>query len=265
MLRIKLDVLEDILSPDDIDGEDTERAHAPETLVAWWRKAMARLETHPRFASPARNPDMVKQELGREQADIHVFLCSRPSLIALSDQEKALGVHLVSTPDHDPFKEEAPYSREYRALVVSDRNEFLSYVKEEAEADYNNPRYLGEYVEAYANTVFHEIAHILLFAENANLLPPNEISNLSDAGEIDNDLFDHSTGYGMRPLEIDGKPVWADTIDEAGPLMERYVEDLGRELMAWTLHGAQYPLTLVEAMGLKDDINAIYPVEEPAL
>ena len=258
MLRIKFDVLEDIVSHDQIEAEDTQRAYAPDALVGWWRTALDRLQMHPLFAQPNRNPDMIKRGMGRKNATIHVMLCSRSSATALFEHDTALGIHAITAPDTDPFNEDAPYAREYRVLMISDKEEFLKAIATEAELDLYQGRHLPEYISSYANTVFHEICHALLFAENANLLPPNDISNLSDCGDIDNDLFDHSTGYGMRPLRIDGEDIWADDIDEATDLMEQYVEALGRELMLWTFNNELHPLTLLTAMGLEAEVEEIY-------
>jgi hypothetical protein len=264
MLHFKFDVLEDILPADMVEEWELDRAHAPDPLVAWWKTALSRLEVTPRFANPARNPDMVEQELGEDEADIHVMLCSRESLKALTSTPNALGVHLVTNPDSDPFGDESNACRQYRTLIVSDRTEFLADIYQEAEKDDFQERYLPEYIEAHAITVFHEIAHVLLFAENANLLSPADIESLSDSGEIANDLFDHSTGYGMRPLMIDGQEIWADTIEEASPLMEQYVEDLGRKMMLSVMKDDLHPLTLLEAMGLTEDVKAIYAASQTA-
>jgi hypothetical protein len=259
MITLELGVLEDVLPPTLVSDLELTRADAPEALVAWWRTALGRLNGDSRLTAPWRNPELVAAGLGNATARIEVLLCSRDSLDALADVDgTALGVHLVSTPDTDPFDEASAFARVYRVLVVSDVEEFLCLTGDLAEGDVNPGAYADEYLCAYLNTAFHEIAHAILFAENANLLPPSEIDTLSDAGEFHNDVFDCSTGYGVRPLEIDGDEIWAEDVDHATDLMEIYVEALGRNMMNQVLTGDIAPWTFPEALGCADRFEVLF-------
>ena len=109
--------------------------------------------------------------------------------------------------------------------------------------------------------MFHEIAHALLFAENAALMSPADIEALSDAGELDHDIFDCSTGYGIRPLEIGGTDISADDMEQAEELMEIYVEALGRRMMHKVLKDDEAIHHFPRAMRLEAEINRL--IETP--
>jgi hypothetical protein len=258
MISLKLGVFEDVIASSIVTDLDLERAHAPDTLIAWWCKALAALSQDPRLTGPWRNPDLQAAGLGRDSIEIEVLLCSRMSMEIIAEQsDKTLGVHLISTPDLDPFGEDSPSSRAYRVLVVSDVDEFLRLTGDLAQDDVSPHQYLEEYIRSYLNTVFHEVGHAVLFAENANMLPPNDIESLSDGSEINNDLFDCSTGYGIRPLNINGEDIWADDMENANDLMEIYVETLGHKMMGNVLTKDIHPLTFPDAMGCSDRLDAL--------
>ncbi|MCW3782475.1 hypothetical protein [Defluviimonas salinarum] len=240
-----------------IDDKSLGRADAPETLLDFWRGALARLEDHPSLANPDMNRELVAKGFWQDPVAIQVLLCSRASHDALAGCEGALGVHLVSTPDGDPFGDDAAFARQYRVLAVSDRSEFLSLTEDLAKDDDYPEIHLHEYLKSYLNTVFHEIAHALLFAENAALLPPSEIECMSNAGEFDHDVFDCSTGYGIRPLAIDGQDIWADDMEEAAELMEIHVEALGRQFMRHALTGDSALECFPEAFGVASELERI--------
>lgn len=257
MIKLDLRILEDELDADLLQDLELEHAWAPEPALAWWRAVLARLQELDVFRSPEINAEMIRKGLVQEEVTISLYLCSRVSLETLSDCDGALGVHLISTPDADPFRDEAGMARAYRCLMVSDRNEFLRLTRSLAEEDVDPAAFLAEYVEAWLNTAFHEIAHALIFAQNAALLPPSEIETLSDAGEIDHDIFDCSTCYGIRPLTIDGEPRWADDMEEAEQMMEIHVEALAKTWLRAVLTDDLSPHRFLIAAGVLDDIDAM--------
>lgn len=250
MIHLELGVLEDQLAPGFVAEFELERAWATEAMLAWWRSVLERLGRESDFMAPALNPELAARKPASGSTTISVLLCSRVSLDTLSGCPGALGVHLVSTPDGDPFNDEAHFARHHRVLAVSDRDEFIRLTRELAEDDRDPERWLDEYVEAWLLTVFHEIAHALLFAENAALLPPAEIDLLADAGEIDHDIFDCSTGYGIRAFAIDGIESWAESLEEAEAMMEAHVEERGRAFMQRTLAGDLGARGFLEAAGI---------------
>lgn len=266
MITLKFGVFEDVADPAYVRDLELPRAHAPEPLLAYWRAALARLESHPALATPQLNPELLAQGFEPEPITIEVLLCSRKTLDEITETPRCLGVHLVTTPEGDPFLEESNSCRAYRMLVASDPAEFLRLTAELAEDDLYPDRYRDEYLRSYLNTLFHEVAHAVLFAENAALMVPADIESLSDAGEIDHDLFDTSTGYGIRPLLIDGELVWADTIDEASQMMEDFVEAQGHRFMGHALIGAEAPDRFPAAMGVADAFEQLLadPQEAPA-
>ena len=257
MIKLSLGVFEDIISADLVKDLNLGRAHAPDALITYWTAALKRLEDHPALKAPALNLELVRRGHGQEPITCQVLLCSRASIESMSECERPLGVHLISTPDCDPFREETPYARSYRVMVVSDRDEFLELTAGLAKDDLYPERYQDEYLEAYLNTVFHEIAHAILFAENAALNAPNDIDSLYEAGEIENDIFDCSSGYGMRPLKIDGAALWAEDMEEASDMMEAYVEDLGKHFLRFALIKDQSPAYFPAAFGVQADFERI--------
>lgn len=260
MIKFKLGVIEDAIDKEQMADYDLGRADAPDELLAFWSDALARLETHEAFTNPkVVNEDLLGTGYAREKDDVtvEVYLCSRASLNELASAEGAMGCHWVTTHDMDPMGDESAYSRVFRILVVSDKAEFLAMMQEEAIQDINPSAHRFEYLAAYLNTVFHEIGHVALFAENSGMLPPHEIDLLSDAGEIGCDIFDCSTGYGIRPLPYGEDLHWADNPTEASEMMEEFVEELGKTFMNFALKDACDMSLFPAAMGVENEFNAV--------
>jgi hypothetical protein len=255
MIRLSLDVLEDLLPKDLMEDYDLTRADVPETLITFWKSALARLEGHPALNSPSLNPLLVKKGYGTDPITCQVLLCSRSSMENLFENEHVLGAHLIDTPDCDPLNDESAFAREYRVAMVADRAEFLENMSRLAERDFMPANHQLEYLAAYLNTMFHEIAHAILFAENAALISPSDVDLLQDAGEIEYGITECSTGYGIRPLKIDGADLYAKSEEEAEDLMEQYVENLGRDLMYFALTDDQDIAHFPKAFGVKEDFQ----------
>lgn len=202
----------------------TQRAHAPENLIAWYDQAFSALDLNviPDLEDDHGFPPSMPPE-------IEVFLCSRETAEELFEQESALGVFVVTTPDTDIFDEEASYARRLRVLIISEKEEMEARLTEEIQADGHRwNRYVGTFEAAEAGTGFHEIAHAVLFAKNSCGMSPQDVDTLSDAGDLGHDIFDMTTGYGIRPLPIDGEDRWAEDMDEAREMMESWCEAQGR-------------------------------------
>ena len=130
-------------------------------------------------------------------------------------------------------------------------------IRDETEKDLDPERYLHEYVESWLTTIFHEVEHVRLFAQNSALLAPAAIDVMAEDG-FGHDLFDCSSGYGIRPLENqEGLFVWADTIEEARALMEESVEHRGRRLMHEILGTDLGVESFLQAAGFQEEIKAI--------
>lgn len=81
---------------------------------------------------------------------------------------------------------------------------------------------------------------------------------MSDAGEFAHDLFDCSSGYGIRPLiPAPGRLVWSETGDEAQDDMEDHVELRGRGLLQRTLHSGLSASDFLKATGLEEKVDLI--------
>jgi len=69
------------------------------------------------------------------------------------------------------------------------------------------------------------------------------------ADETGRDLFDISTGYGIRPLYYDGVGGWAGNAEEADEFMEGYVEARGRAMAETLFVNELSPHRFLEAAG----------------
>lgn len=253
-IRIIVDVFEDRYP---IVG--AERPAVTEPLIDWLRAAAATIDLD---VLPVEDTGMAP-DMPRE---IELLLCSRDTMDYALESD-ALGLHLVDTPDGDPFGDETPYARRLRCAVVIDLDDIRSRLREEILADGEAwQAHLQEYEESEAVTAFHEIAHAVLFAANSGWVSPNEVELLHAAGKLNNDLFDHSSGYGMRPLpDEDGREVWAESARHAAELMEGWCERQGR---TWYRQAeASQPMGFYSALGLDPDEiarAALDPEERPA-
>lgn len=218
----------------------TERAWMPEALLGWFREAARRFSE---VDLPAPNESLSRGEL----SEIELWLCSRETADEVFGQAGAMGFHQIETPDSDPFGDESASARAYRVFVVCDRDEMEAEIRE---ARPYGPQEVLLTAGDWAATLHHELAHAALFAANANMNTPADIETLSDAGEIGNDLFDMSSGYGIRPLTISGRDVWAEDADHARDLMEAWCEERGRE---WLVRHSPGIREFLEAAGFDPD------------
>jgi hypothetical protein len=87
---------------------------------------------------------------------------------------------------------------------------------------------------------------------------------MSDAGEFAHDLFDCSSGYGIRPLIPEpGRLVWSETADDAQDDMEDHVELRGRGLLQRTLHSGLLASDFLKATGLEEKVDLIIAEADP--
>ncbi|MFZ3584734.1 hypothetical protein ACOI1H_21635 [Loktanella sp. DJP18] len=257
MIKLSLSVFEDRISADIVTDYELTAGWAPESLIAWWQTALDRLQAHDSLKQPYLNEDIVASGLAEDTTTIEVMLATRAGIDALSDCPGALGVFLISTQDSDPFNDESAYARAYRILVASDPADFMESVTALAEGDIHPRRHLDEYLSAYLVTMFHEIAHAVLFAANAGLIPPADVDTLSDMGEIAADIFSCKTGYTLRPLEIDGEQITSRSFEEAVAHMEDYVEQQGKMMLNRVLTDIIAVHTFPAALGVEVDFEAM--------
>lgn len=228
-LRLNLRLLEEVVDPDLLDDLDIRPNGTPAPILAFLREGVERMNADPDMTVTAVSPDLIPPG---ELREVEVILCSQNTMEDLFEQpDHVLGVHLVSTPEANPFDEEAPHACAYRIAILFDAEVVMGRIRD-AVADFD-----GVFDEAdlsigamgWLVTLTHEVHHVLWFAGNGSFNSPADLDVME--GEIGHDLFDLSTGYGIRPALIDGAEVEPEDAEEAALLMEEMVEERGR-LMA---------------------------------
>lgn len=258
-LNLTFDVLEEKIGADLAAQMDLTPPEVPSGMRAWFRDVVARLSGMREITHIPLNPELVSIGKNRASCDLEVLLCSRRTMDDVFDAQGALGLHIIDAPDSDLFLEDAPHARIYRIAMVCDIEELLDHLVTETVQDGDPERYLAGYVESWLITLFHEIEHVRLFAQNAALNSPYEIEALCDDAAFSHDLFDCSSGYGIRPVMPDGvQPLWADDMQQAAMYMEMHVEARGRVLLNKTLIGELDPSGFLAASGLEDRYRARY-------
>jgi hypothetical protein len=225
-LHLRLHLLEEVVDPDLLDDLDIVPIGIPTPILEFLREGVKRINADPDMTVTAVAPDLIPPG---ELREVEVILCSPQALEDLFEQpDHVLGVHLVSTPDANPFDEEAPHACAYRIAIPFDPEVVMNKIRD-AVMDID-----GEVDEAdlvhgamgWLVTLPHEIHHVLWFAGNGSFNSPADLDVMEE--EIGYDLFDLSTGYGIRPLLIDGAEVEPGDAEEAALLMEEMVEERGR-------------------------------------
>jgi hypothetical protein len=228
-LQLRLRLLEEVVDPDLLDDLDIHPTGIPAPLLDFLREGVARMNADPDMTVTAVAPDLIPPG---DLTEVEVILCSQNALEDLFEQpDHVLGVHLVSTPDANPFDEEAPHACAYRIAIAFDAEVVMDKIRD-AVADFDgvvDEADLSIGAMGWLVTLTHEVHHVLWFAGNGSFNSPADLEVMED--EIGYDLFDLSTGYGIRPALIDGADVEPEGADEAALLMEEMVEERGR-LMA---------------------------------
>lgn len=228
-LQLTLRLLEEVVDPQLLEELELPPTGVPDPILDFLREGVERMNADPDMTVTAVAPDLIPPG---ELREVEVILCSQNAMEDLFEQpDHVLGVHLVSTPDANPFDEEAPHACAYRVAIPFDAEEVMGRIRD-AVTDLD-----GEVDEAdlvhgamgWLVTLPHEVHHVLWFAGNGSFNSPADLDVME--GEIGHDLFDLSTGYGIRPALIDGVEVEPEDAEEAAFLMEEMVEERGR-LMA---------------------------------
>jgi hypothetical protein len=255
---IDLLVFEDILATDEL----LVRPDIPDDAMAFLREMIDRVD----LALEFRNTDISDRfSPGPEVLTGTVALCSRETMrdIVMAGDD-CLGLHLIYMPDGIMIdSHDGPYLHRNICLVVYDREELVARLAQDLDGLCDWEQDLALFTEAWLVTFFHEIAHMRLFQENACGIVPADIDVMSGSGEINNDLFDMSTGYGIRPLRIDGEDVWANSAAEASGMMEAHVEERGRAEAIRVLQSDLAPSAFLQAAGI-DPADVLARGREPA-
>lgn len=211
----------------------TVRADVSNTLLAWYREAVRGFDPFTAI-KPVEGGKVPRGAM----KEIDVWLVSRETMQDVFGEtlehegRQALGAFLVHNPEHDPFDDAAPCGRRYRIAIVSDRGEAHDRLAEEIEMDGGLTDRVHDYEAAEIDTLFYHLAQAALFAANSNFNSPQDIDTLHEAGEIGNDLFDMSTGYGIRDLPDEyGAIMEAEDAQEAGHILREWASAQAR---SWT-------------------------------
>lgn len=227
-LRLNLRLLEEVVDPDLLDELDIVPTGIPAPILDFLRAGVARMSADPDMTVTAVAPDLIPPG---ELEEVEVILCSPQALEDLFEQpDHVLGVHLVSTPDANPFDEEAPHARAYRIAIPFDVEVVMGKIRD-AVTDADGSIDEADLVHGamgWLVTLPHEVHHVLWFAGNGSFNSPADLDVME--GEIGYDLFDITTGYGISPLRIDGCEVEPRDAEEAVQLMEEMVEERGRRM-----------------------------------
>jgi len=227
-LRLNLRLLEEVVDPDLLDQLDIGPTGIPAPILDFLREGVGRMNADPDLTVTAVAPDLIPPGDLRE---VEVILCSPQALQDLFEQpDHVLGVHLVSTPDANPFDEEAPHACAYRVAIAFEAATVMERIRD-AVADFDGAVDEDELVHGtmgWLVTLPHEVHHVLWFAGNGSFNSPADLDVME--GEIGYDLFDLSTGYGIRPALIDGREVEPEDAEAAARLMEQMIEERGRRM-----------------------------------
>lgn len=224
-LQIRLRLLEELVDPALLREIEIAPTEVPAPILNFLRDGVARMNADPDMSVAAVAPELIPPG---DLEEVEVILCSRIAMRDLFEQtDHVLGVHLVSTPDTDPFEEEAPHARAFRVAIPFDAGWVLDRVRD-AVTDIDGSVDEADLVHGamgWLVTLPHEVQHVLWFAGNGSFNSPADLDAME--GEIGHDLFDITTGYGIRPLLIDGGEVEPRDAEEAALLMEEMVEERG--------------------------------------
>lgn len=253
-LRLNLRLLEEVVDPDLLDQLDIVPTGIPAPILDFLREGVERMNADPDMTVTAVAPDLIPPG---ELREVQVILCSQNAMEDLFEQpDHVLGVHLVSTPDANPFDEEAPHACAYRVAIPFDAEVVMGKIRD-AVTDIDGSVDEADLVHAamgWLVTLPHEVHHVLWFAGNGSFNSPADLDVME--GEIGYDLFDLSTGYGVRPALIDGAEVEPEDAEEAALLMEEMVEERGRRMAERTFIETLSPdrfLSLLEAELITED------------
>lgn len=246
-LQIRLRLLEEVVDPALLREIEIAPTEVSAPILDFLRDGVARMNADPDMSVAAVAPELIPPG---DLEEVEVILCSRSAMRDLFEQpDHVLGVHLVSTPDTDPFEEEAPHARAFRVAIPFETGWVMGRVRDAVAAPDGtvDESDLVHGAMGWLVTLPHEVHHVLWFAGNGSFNSPADLDVME--GEIGYDLFDLSTGYGIRPALIDGAEIEPEDAEEAALLMEEMVEQRGRAMAARVFTGLLSPdrfLSLLE-------------------
>jgi len=252
-LHITLHLLEEVVEADLLEEFGTAPTRVSQEILDFLRASVARINTHPEMTVSAVAPDHIPSG---DITQVEVLLCSPSAFEELLEQPVGvIGVHLVSTPDTDPFGDDAPYARAYRVAIPFDAGVIMEKIRD-AVADFDgvvDEAALVHGAMGWLVTLPHEIHHVLWFAGNGSFNAPADLDVME--GDIGYDVFDITTGYGLRPPVIDGEEVEPEGAEDAADLLEEMVEERGRMMAEQIFDGDLSPQRFLSLLHLEIENN----------
>lgn len=127
-LTITLRLLEEVVDPDLLEELELPPTGVPDPILDFLRAGVERMNADPDMRVTAVSPGTVPP--GGLSA-VEVLLCSPQAFEELLEQPgNVIGVHLVSTPDLDPFGEDGPYARAYRVAIPFDAEMVMDRIRD---------------------------------------------------------------------------------------------------------------------------------------
>ncbi|MBO9428246.1 hypothetical protein [Sulfitobacter sp. R18_1] len=246
-ISISLHKFEDLVDPSFMSDLELPATNLSGELFEWFQNACQAAADHP-LMQPKKINDHIPEG---EAATIEVVLCHPKTLGEVFDiGPRALGIHNISVADCDPFGDDSCYTDKQRVLISWDAEFVSNLIQESAydEQDYPNA------AMAWLTTLTHELQHVRLFMENGNFNTPKDIEVMEE--EIGHDLFDISSGYGIRSLDVGGDDHEPEDMEDARALMEEHVEDYGRRMTDTLFTDDLSPNKFLEISGVLDYMPA---------
>ena len=155
-----------------------------------------------------------------------VFISNREVLEYWDVDRRAMGVHTCGS---GPFeaRDGTDLASHHRIVVVCNPEETRRFMVQERlkELDPLSHQHDTSYIAASLITLTHELVHCIELMEHGNGWTPFDLQGMHEGEEIDLSLYDLSSGHGIL-FPFDGEL----SVKELEDIMERRVEDAGREL-----------------------------------
>lgn len=246
-ISISLHKFEDLVAANFMEDLELPRMDISSELFDWFNKACQEAANHP-LMQPKKINDAYPEG---ESTAIEVVLCHPKVLEEVFEiGPRALGLHNISVADCDPFGDDSCYTDKQRVLISWDAEFVANLIRESAYDEHDYPNV----ATAWLTTLTHELQHVRLFLENGNFNTPRDIDSLEE--EIGHDLFDVSSGYGIRTLDVGGEEHEPEDMEDASALMEEHVEDYGRRMTDTLFTGDLSPNRFLEISGVLDHMPA---------
>jgi hypothetical protein len=174
-LHITLRLLEEASDPGLFEDFGIAPTEIPEPVMNFLRRSVERINADPDMSVTAVAPDLISPG---DLFEVELLLCSPEAFQDILEQpDHVLGVHLVSSPDADPFNEESAHARAYRIAIPFDAEVVMDKIRG-AVADFDgvvDEADLSMGTMGWLVTLTHEVHHVLWFAGNGSFNSPSDL------------------------------------------------------------------------------------------